>query len=206
MFWKTMKLTALTTAGAAAIGGLAFGTDLVSYVRSSCREVSSTVKDNVPVEFQIRRVRDLLDESGPEMQKNIRLMAEQEVDMESMKTDIAQCKLSLEDQKHRLTKLRDTLNTPQTSFTFGDLTYTREQLTEELAQSFDNYKQAEATLQQKAQILDTRKKRWRKKPSPWSGRIRSGRRCNRRRMRWKGDITSCRRRLRALTWRSTAAS
>jgi len=158
MFWKVVKLSALTTAGAAAIGGMAFGTDLVSYVRSGCRSVSSSVKDNVPVEFQIRRVRDLIDDSVPEMQKNIRLMAEQEVDIESMKTDMVQCKKSLEEEKRRLQKLRDALATSQSSFTFGELTYTREQLTEELAQSFDSYKQAEAALQQKAQILDTRQK------------------------------------------------
>jgi chromosome segregation ATPase len=158
MLWKAMKLTALTTASAAGIGGLVFGSDLVSYVRSSAHTVSASVKDNIPVEFQIRRVRDLLDDSGPEMQKNIRIMAEQEVDIGSMKTDIASCKQSLEDEKRRLQKLRDALGTSQSSFTFGDLTYTRAQLTEELAQSFDNYKQAEAALEQKARVLDTRQK------------------------------------------------
>jgi hypothetical protein len=158
MLWKAVKLTALTTASAAAIGGLVFGSDLVSYVRSSCSTISTAVKDNIPVDFQIRRVRDLLDDSVPEMQKNIRLMAEQEVDISSMKTDIVQCRQSLDQEKRRLQKLRDALATSQSSFTFGELTYTREQLTEELAQSFDSYKQAEAALEQKAQLLDTRQK------------------------------------------------
>src|SRR5580658_5036529 len=158
MLWKAVKLASLTTASAAAIGGMVFGSDLISYVRSSAHSVSLAVKDDVPVEFQIRRVRDLLDDSVPEMQKNIRLMAEQEVDIASMKTDIAQCRQSLDDEKSRLQKLRDVLTSPLTSFTFGDLTYTRAQLTDELAQSFDEYKQAEAALEQKVQLLDTRQK------------------------------------------------
>jgi chromosome segregation ATPase len=158
MLWKAVKLASLTTASAAAIGGVVFGSDLISYVRSSAHSVSLAVKDDVPVEFQIRRVRDLLDDSVPEMQKNIRLMAEQEVDIASMKTDIAQCRQSLDDEKSRLQKLRDVLTSPLTSFTFGDLTYTRAQLTDELAQSFDEYKQAEAALEQKVQLLDTRQK------------------------------------------------
>jgi hypothetical protein len=158
MLWKAVKLAALTTAGAAAIGGVVFGSDLLSYVRSSAHSVSLAVKDNVPVDFQIGRVRDLLDDSIPEMQKNIRLMAEQEVDIASLKTDISESRQSLEDERHRLARLRDALGTSQTSFTFGDLTYTRTQLTDELAQSFDCYKQAESALEQKAQLLDTRQK------------------------------------------------
>lgn len=158
MLWKAVKLAAFTTASAAAVGGMVFGSDLVSYVRSSAHSVSLAVKDDVPVDFQIRRVRDLLDDSVPEMQKNIRLMAEQEVDIASMKTDIAQCRQSLDDEKARLQKLRDALASPLSSFTFGEITYTRGQLTEELAQSFDDYKQAEAALEQKIQLLDTRQK------------------------------------------------
>jgi chromosome segregation ATPase len=158
MLWKAVKLAALTTVSGAAIGGLVFGSDLVSYVRSSCNSVSQTVKDNVPVELKIRRVRDLLADSGPEMQKNIRIMAEQEVDIASLKSDIVLCRQSVDDEKHRLQRLRDALATPQETFTFGDLPYTREQLTDELAQSFDAYKQAEAGLDQKVRLLDTREK------------------------------------------------
>jgi hypothetical protein len=119
MLWKAVKLATLTTVSAAAVGGVVFGSDLISYVRSSAHSVSLAVKDNVPVDFQIRRVRDLLDDSVPEMQKNIRLMAEQEVDIASMKTDIAQCRQSLDDEKARLQKLRDALASPLASFTFS---------------------------------------------------------------------------------------
>ena len=61
MLWKTIKLAAVTTTGAAVLGGALLGSDLLSYVGSSYHSVSGAVKENIPVEFQIRRARDLLD-------------------------------------------------------------------------------------------------------------------------------------------------
>jgi len=158
MLWKAIKLGALTAAGAATLGGLVFGADLASYVRSSYSSVSHAVKDNIPIDFQLRRAKDLLDATGPEMRNNVRLMAEQEVDIGELKTDIARSKASLEDERTRLGKLRSALLSEQTSFTFGDLTYSREQLTEELARQFQALKEAEAAFQQKAKLLDSHQK------------------------------------------------
>jgi hypothetical protein len=39
------------------------------------------VKDAVPIEFQIQRARDSLNDIIPEMQANIRLIAQQEVEI-----------------------------------------------------------------------------------------------------------------------------
>jgi hypothetical protein len=156
MLWKAIKLAALTTSGAAVLGGALFGSDLVSYVGSSCRSVSLVVKENIPVEFQIRRARDLLDETGPEMQKNIRLIAEEEVDIASLRSDITQANQSLAAEKVRLQSLRDDLGTNQSTFTIGEFSYSRPQLTQELAQRFASYKEGENSLQQKQQLLENR--------------------------------------------------
>jgi hypothetical protein len=45
MLWKAIKLTALTASGASVLGALVFGTDLTSYVRSSCDSMSRSVKE-----------------------------------------------------------------------------------------------------------------------------------------------------------------
>jgi hypothetical protein len=120
MLWKAIKLGALTTGGAAVLGGMLFGSDLTSYVGSSFHSVSLAVKENVPVEFQIRRARDLLDATGPEMQKNIRLIAEEEVDIASLHGDITQANQSLAAEKVRLQMLRDDLGAGQANFTIGE--------------------------------------------------------------------------------------
>ena len=158
MLWKTIKLGVLTTSGAAVLGGALFGSDLASYVGSSFHSVSLAVKENIPVEFQIRRARDLLDATGPELQKNIRLIAEEEVDIASLRGDITQANQSLAAEKVRLQMLRDDLATNQSDFTIGDFSYTRPQLIEELAQRFTSYKEATSAVQQKQQLLENRQK------------------------------------------------
>lgn len=158
MVWKALKLGALTVGGGAIIGGLVLGSDLGSYLRSSCKSVRVAVKDNIPIDFQLRRARDLLDETGPEMKQNVRLMAEQEVEIASLKGDIELAKQNLGEEKIRVAKLRDCLTTAQTSFTFGDFTYGREQLKQELARRFNLFKEGESALEGKQQLLTNRQK------------------------------------------------
>src|SRR5689334_4161118 len=90
MFFKTIKFAVLGGLSALTLGGVVFGTDLLSYVRSSTHSFSVAVKDNVPVEFEIQRARDLMNEIVPEMQANIRAIAEQEVDIANLRTELAQ--------------------------------------------------------------------------------------------------------------------
>src|SRR5437588_11376274 len=107
MLWKALKLGALTVGGGALIGGIVLGSDLGSYIRSSCKSVRVAVKDNIPIDFQLRRARDLLDETGPEMKQNVRLMAEQEVEIASLKGEIEQAKQTIGEEKLRVANVRD---------------------------------------------------------------------------------------------------
>ena len=158
MLWKLIKYGALAGGGALLVGGLVLGSDLGSYVRSSCREMRVAVKDNIPIEFELRRARDLLDGVGPELHNNVRLVAEQEVEIATLKGNIQQGRLSLNDEKHRVQKLRDCLGTSETSFSFGDLSYSRDQLTQELSRQFTHYREAEAALASKQQLLESRQR------------------------------------------------
>src|SRR3954469_22906873 len=125
MFFKLMKLGVLSLAGAAVLGAVVFGRDVCSYVTSGARSIRSSVTDNVPVEFQLRRARDLVDDIVPEMQANIRIIAQQEVEISSLKDDIARSSKAINDERQRVAKLRDAMNTSNTSFTFNTITYSR---------------------------------------------------------------------------------
>lgn len=158
MLWKVIKYGALTTGGGLLVGGLVLGSDLGSYVRSSCRSVRVAVKDNIPVEFELRRARDLLDGVGPELHQNVRLVAEQEVEIAALKGDIEQGRHALSEEKTRVARLRDCLMTSQASFTFGDLTYNREQIKQELNRQFTHFREAEAAQTAKQQLAETRQR------------------------------------------------
>jgi len=158
MLLKPVKFIVLTAAGTFLVGGLLFGRDVFSYISSSAHSVRNVVQESVPVEFQLSRAKDLVNDIIPEMQANVRVIAQQEVDIESLKADIDQSHTQLIGERTRVAKLRDCLNTQQVSFTFGDYVYTRDQLKEDLAHRFDNLKEAEIVTAGKQRLLENRQK------------------------------------------------
>ena len=158
MIFKLVKLGTLATGGALLASGLVFGTEMGSYVRSSYHEMRASVKDNIPVEFQLRRARDLLAGVAPELHNNIRLVAEQEVEIANLKTELEQGQNNLVAEKHRIEKVRNCLNTQDPSFEFSGLNYTRPQLTLELSRQFTHYKEAETAISAKTELLSTRER------------------------------------------------
>jgi chromosome segregation ATPase len=158
MFCKMIKWGVLSAAGLTIAGGVLFGRDLSSYLTSGTRSVRGVVQDNVPIDFQLRRARDLVDDIIPEMQANVRIIAQQEIEIESLKKDINDSTRALNEEKVRVAKVRDCLNTERTSFSFNDHSYTREQIKEDLARRFDTVKEAEVVLSGKRRLLDNREK------------------------------------------------
>lgn len=158
MIMKALKYGIVGTAGLVLVGGLLFGQDLISYMSSSARSVRTAMKDNVPIEFELRRAKDLLEQIIPEMQANIRLIAQEEVEVSGLQTDIRQCETSLSEERTRIAKLRNVLNTEQVRYTLAGVDYSREQVREDLARRFDRFKEAELVLTGKKRLLETRQK------------------------------------------------
>jgi DNA repair exonuclease SbcCD ATPase subunit len=156
MIWKAIKFGTLTAGVGLLAGGLVLGGDLGSYIRSSCHSMQVSIKDNIPVEFQLRRARDLLDGVGPELHANVRRVAEQEVEIASLKGDLDQSRQSLAVEKHRIQMLRDCLNTSQTSYTFDGIDFTRQQVEHDLGRQFAHFREAEAALKARTQLLESR--------------------------------------------------
>lgn len=145
--------------GLLALGaGFIFGREAWSYATSSARSVRSAVKDNVPIEFQLRRARDLVDDIIPEMHANIRLIAQQEVEIDALKKDIEQSGQRITDERVQIQKLRDALATNDTSFSFSQITYTRDQVKDDLARRLENVKEAELVLTSKQRLLANQSK------------------------------------------------
>jgi hypothetical protein len=156
MVFKWLKRSVLVVAGVSLVGGLIFGKDVVSYVRSSAKSVRTVVKDSVPIEFELRRARDLVEEIIPEMRANIRLISEEEVEVKALKVDIAKGEEGLDEEKVRITKLRNALEKPQAEYCFGGRDYPRSYVKQDLAQRFERFKESELVLASKKRLLITR--------------------------------------------------
>lgn len=158
MILKTIKIGLVAVAGVVLAGGLLFGTDAASYLWTSARSVRAAAKDAVPIEFELQRAHDLLEEIIPEMQANIRLIAHEEVEVARLRADIERGGLALADEQVRIAKVRNLLNTQQVSFTLGGYDYTREQVKQDLARRFDRFKEGEVVLAGKERLLGSRQR------------------------------------------------
>lgn len=140
------------------LGGLFFGRDLFSYVRSTARMTQEKVKDAVPIEFELCRAQDLLEDILPEIHANIQLIAKEEVEISALKKEIQESEQAIDQQKQRVEKLRNTLQKNQPEYTFGNREYSQQEVADELAAQFENYKEAELILAGKQKLFKTREK------------------------------------------------
>ncbi len=156
MIGKAIKIGVIVLAAGAVLGVAAFGTDVFSYVGSSAKSMRMAVKDSVPIEFELRRASDLLDDIVPEMQANIHLIAQEEVELVSLKADIARSEESIEQGRSGLARLRDRLASPQVEFVIHGARYSRRNVKADLARRFDRAREAEVILEGKHRLLIAR--------------------------------------------------
>jgi hypothetical protein len=158
MITKWLKTGAIVVVSVGLVGGLLFGKDVISYGRSVMKSVRTAVKDTVPIEFELKRASDTLDEVIPEMHANIRQIAQEEVEMAALKTEIGKSQTFLEDERTKIKTLRTSLEMQQASYTFGGRTFTHDEVKADLAARFDRIKESELVLTSKERLLTSREK------------------------------------------------
>ena len=156
MITKWLKIGVIGTAGFCLLGGLFFGKDLASYVRSSARGMRTVVKGSVPIEFELRRARDLLEDIIPEMRVNIQLIAQEEVEVAALKAELARGEESLGEERERVQTLRASLQRHQASYRFGGREYSHTDVKADLAGRFERLREGELVLASKARLLVSR--------------------------------------------------
>lgn len=156
MITRWLKISVIGIVSLVLLGGLLFGRDAMSYIRSSARSIRAVAQDAVPIEFELRRARDLLEDIIPEMHANIRLIAQEEVEVAALKGEIAKGRENLDAERDRIKTLRASLETPRAHYTFADRRYSRDDVKADLAARFERLKEGELILTSKERLLDSR--------------------------------------------------
>jgi hypothetical protein len=144
--------------GVALVGGLIFGNELFSYLRTSTGAVRESVRDAVPIEFELQRARDLIDDILPEIHANVRLIAEDEVEIAALENDLVRSSEQLATDRRLLGQLRSKLDTQTVSYEIGGRNYSRKQLAEQAGLKLARLKDAEMIQASKQRLLETRQK------------------------------------------------
>ena len=109
----------VVTVGAALVGGFVFGKELVSYAKSTARATQTAVRDSVPIEFELKRANDLLEEIIPEIHRNIKMIAQEEVEIAALKADLDRSTKAFDEEKQRIHNLRNCLAVQKVSYTMS---------------------------------------------------------------------------------------
>ena len=151
-----VKKIVLIGGGTMLIGLLVFGRGAVSYVRTSAGYMTDSMKDAVPVEFEIQRARGMIKDLVPEVRKNMHLIAKEEVEVKRLEEQIAQAEERLSQEKGQLMRLKADLTTGRDVFRYAGRSYTEDQVRHDLANRFERYKTGDATLESLQKIYRAR--------------------------------------------------
>jgi len=151
-----LKKLVIGTAGAALLGSLVFGRDVVSYGRTAWSATRDAVKREVPLEFEIERARTAVAQLDPAIKHTLKTVAEQQVDIEQMNKQIAQRTDDLTSAKDQMLTLKHDLESGKSTFRYASIEYSVADVKRDVRTRFERYKAAEAMLERDRKIQKAR--------------------------------------------------
>ena len=98
----------------------------------------------------------MIDAILPDLQVQVRMIAQEEVEISSLEADIDESQKRLNSEKKALASLRGKMQTQQVSFTVNGRETDRTLVAEQLQQRFDRFRQGEIALAGKQKLLEKR--------------------------------------------------
>jgi hypothetical protein len=142
--------------GALVLLGLLFGREGFSHVKTSLGWVRQSVRESVPVEFEISRARQMIKDLDPEIHRNMHLIAKEEVEVKNLRDQLGDADKQLVKNRSDIERLTHDLKRGESHFVYCGKSYTAKQVENDLTRRFDQYKVKEATLSKLTQVLAAR--------------------------------------------------
>lgn len=150
---KKLVIVVLGTVGLAAFIA---HTSVGSYVSTAYRRTTQSVKDTVPMEFQIDRARNMVRDLEPEIRRSMHVIAKEEVEIAALNERIAGADEKSAKDKSEILQLQSDLNSGDHVFHYAGHRYTSDQVKEDLSRRFNRFKTADATLTSLREMRDAR--------------------------------------------------
>jgi chromosome segregation ATPase len=127
------------------LGLLLFGRNAWSYVRTSVGYMRDSVESSIPTDVQIDRARRMIKDLKDPIERNMHLIAKEEVEVERLQKQVGAIEARLANEKQDLLKLKGDLASGKSAFEYGGRKYSVVQVKQDLANRFERYKTGEAT-------------------------------------------------------------
>lgn len=151
-----VKKMLLAGAGLVLLLGLFFGR---SHVSTTVGMVRETVKESMPVDFEIKRAREMIKELEPEIRRNMHLIAKEEVEVTHLREHLTTAEEQLAQAKADILRLKGDLERGESYYVYVGRSYTANQVENDLANRWDRFKVKEATVENLHKVLEAREAR-----------------------------------------------
>lgn len=124
-----------------------------SHVRTAWNEVKDTVKNTVSIDFELKRARQMIKDLSPEIEKNLRLIAQEEVEVAKLERRTAHVQEQLAQDRQDILRLKGDLDSGSEVFVYAGRSYSAGEVKQDLVSRFEQFKTQEATAQALNKIL-----------------------------------------------------
>ncbi len=138
------------------IGALVFGRSGVSYIKTGYHSIRETIKEQIPLEVEIKRARDMVDGLKPEIANNLKVIAREEVEVAKLQREVSSKKDSLAKSKQAILQLKDDVQSGAKFVTYKGRAYDMDQVRKDLSDRFKHFQTQEATSIKLEKMLEAR--------------------------------------------------
>jgi chromosome segregation ATPase len=148
---KKLLLTAV-----AVVAGLFIlnNTRLGSYGQTAWGKIRNTAKRQVPLEFELERVKQQVAQLVPDMRKHLSSVAEEMVAIDNLREEIQVAKGNLKKQNEGVHAMMEQLKSGTERVSIGGRSYTRARLSEKLSQDVRACQRLQEEIKSREQLLD----------------------------------------------------
>jgi chromosome segregation ATPase len=150
----------IATVGVVVAGGLLVlsWAGLSSYPATAFKNFRQSLKKQVPLEFEIERLRHQVSQLVPDMKKNLSTMAEQMVAVKNLRDEVTITRAKLADQKDSILAMTRDVESGTATISYHGHDYSRSRIRDKLARDFKSYQMAEEGVKSKEKLLEAREK------------------------------------------------
>ncbi len=151
------KKLAITGGAVALLSALTVGVPVFSYARCGYDWVRGSASDAMPVEWELKRARQMIADLKPEITDNARRIAREKVQVARLETQLGENEQRLTKTQDDIERLTADLNKNNDRYTYNGRHYTVSQVKSDLGNRFKRFKTRRATADKLQSMLAARK-------------------------------------------------
>lgn len=140
----------------ALLSSVTLGVPIWSYARCGTNWITESASDAVPLEWELKRARQMIADLKPEIETNAKRIAREKIDVARLERQLSETDQRLTKTKSDMERLMGDLDRDSASYSYGGRTYTAAQVKADLGNRFKRFKTREQTAEKLEQMLAAR--------------------------------------------------